>query len=176
MFGLSLLRRLPPVLSAWLIYYGLPVVLVLRFLLGTVIGVFALLLLMYWIMWISGDPKPLTFAQLLLWVDGLQTESKTAVVTSVLTIFGFLVAFHTAKVNWKAGALTHLKAHVADEIELFFNEAARLTIDAKIYVRSLVEAVNRIQDQGATSDTIFNVKYVLGKTPLPFLLPVIAYR
>lgn len=165
MFGLSILRRMPPPITAWLFYYGLPVVLVVRFLLGTILGVFALSLLLYWVMWIAGEPKPLTLAQLVLWVDGLPTESKTAVVTSVLTVFGFLVAFHTATVNWKAEALAHLKAHVAGEIEIFFNEASRLTKDAEIYIRSLVEVVNLVQHVGATSETVFRVQRVLETAP-----------
>lgn len=165
MFGLSLLRRMPPSLSARLFYYGLPVVLLLRFLLGTVLGVFILSSVLYWVMWTAGEPKPLTLAQLLLWIDGLPTESKTAVVTSVLTVLGFLVAFHTTTVNWKEEALAQLKAHAAGEIEIFFNEAARLTIDAKIYVRSLVDAVNFIQDQGATPDALFKVQRALEKAP-----------
>ena len=165
MLGLALLKRLPPALSAWLFYYGLPVLLTLRFLLGTITGAFILSLLLYWAMWSVGVPRPLTFAQLLLWVDELPKESKTAVVTSFLTVVGFLVAFHTATVNWKAAALAKMKADVAGEIELFFNEAARLTIDAQIYVRSLVEAVNLIEAQGATTEAAFNVQRTLEKNP-----------
>lgn len=164
MFGLSLLRRLPPKLSADIFYYVLPVVLVLRFLVGTILGVFILSALFYWAMWITGEPKPFTLSQLVLWVDGLPSESKTAIVTSVLTVLGFLIAFHNATVNWKAEALAHLKAAVAGEIELFFNEAARLTTDAEIYARSLVEAVNFFQSHGATPDAIFKIQRTLEQT------------
>lgn len=165
MFGLSLLRRMPPTVTAWLFYNGLPVVLVVRFLLGTIFGVLFLSLLLYWVMWTTGEPKPFTFAQLVLWVDGLPTESKTAVVTSVLTVLGFLIAFHTATVNWKAEALAHLKAHVAGEIELFFSEASRRITDAEIYVRSLVEAVNLAQGAGAPAEAVFKVQRALEMTP-----------
>lgn len=94
MFGLSLLRRMPPALTAHLFYYGLPVLLALRFLVGTVWGVFLLSAVVYCVSWLGGDSKPLTLGQLILWIDGLPTESKTAVVTSLLTVLGFLVAFH----------------------------------------------------------------------------------
>jgi hypothetical protein len=165
MFGLILLRRMPPALTACLFYYGLPVFLVLRFLIGTVWGVFLLSALLYWMLWLVGDSKPLTPGQLLLWIDGLPTESKTAVITSLLTVLGFLVAFHTATLNWKAEALAQLKAHVAGEIELFFTEASRLTIDAKIYVHSLIEAVNSVQAEGPTFDAMFKIQRTLEQLP-----------
>lgn len=164
MFGLSLLRRLPPKLSADIFYYVLPVVLLLRFLVGTILGVFFLSTILYWAMWTLGEPKPFTPSQLVLWIDGIPSESKTAIVTSVLTVLGFLIAFHTATVNWKAEAVAHLKAKVADEIEAFFTEASRLTTDAEIYARSLVEAVNFFQSQGATTEAIFKIQRTVEKT------------
>ncbi len=163
MFGLSLLRRLPPRLTANFFYYGIPVLLLLRFLVGTVFGVLLTSVTLYWLMWLAGDSKPFTLGQLVLWLDAQPTESKTAVVTSLLTVLGFLVAFHTATLNWKAEALANLKAHVAGEIELFFTEASRLIVDAQIYVRSLVEAVNAVQAQGPTFDAAFKVERAIEK-------------
>ena len=164
MFGLSLLRRLPPKLSADIFYYVLPVVLLLRFLVGTILGVFFLSAILYWAMWTMEEPKPFTLSQLVLWIDGIPSESKTAIVTSVLTVFGFLIAFHTATVNWKAEAVALLKAKVADEIEAFFTEASRLITDAEIYAKSLVEAVNFFHSQGATTEAIFKIQRTAEKT------------
>ena len=164
MFSLSLLKRKPPAVTAWLFYYGLPVDLIIRFLLGSMLGILLLSILLYWLMWVTGEPKPLTFAQLALWVDALPTESKTAVVTSVLTILGFLIAFHTATVNWKAEALAHLKERVAGEIELFFTEASGLITDTEIYADSLVKTIDLIQRVGKTPDAAFRVQRVLETT------------
>lgn len=163
MFGLSLLRHLPPGVTACAFYYGLPIVLAVRFLVGTVRGVFVLSVALYSVMWLVGEPKPFTLTELLLWLDELAPESKTAVVTTMLTVLGFLVAFHTATVNWKAQALAQLKQHVAGEIELFYAETSRLTTDAQIYARSLIEAVNSLQSQGASPDAIFCVRRALEK-------------
>lgn len=165
MFGLNLLRHLPPTMTAWTFYYGLPVVLAVRFLVGTVWGIFFSSVTLYMVMWFLGQPKPFTPTELVLWVDELSPESKTAVVTTMLTVLGFLVAFYTATINWKAQALAQLKEHVAGEIEVFFSEASRLTIDAQIYVRSLIEAVDTLQSKGMSPDTIFCVRRVLEKAP-----------
>lgn len=165
MFGLSLLRRMPPTILACIFYYVLPVLLVLRFLVGTVWGVFFLSAVVYSVSWLTGDSKPLSLGQLVLWIDGLPTESKTAVITSLLTVLGFLAAFHTATLNWKAEALAQLKAHVAGEIELFFTEATRLTTDAQIYVRSLVNVVNAAHAGGQHFAASFEIERALEQLP-----------
>lgn len=158
MLGVSMLRRMPPRVTAGLFYFAVPLFLLVRFFVGTILGALTLSVVMYWAMWTIGEPKPFTPAQLALWIDGLPIESKTAVVTSILTVLGFLIAFHTATANWKAEAVAQLKATVASEIEQFFNEAARLSTDAEIYVRSLIEAVNLIRTQGPTPEATFKIQ------------------
>ena len=158
MFGMSLIRMLPPWASVAVIYYVAPLFLALRFLLWSLKGVLALTILLYWLAWLAADPKPFTPAQLALWVDALPIESKTAVTTAVLTILGFLIAFYTASATWRSEGLAHLKAAVAGDIEVFFNEAARLITDAEIYVRYLVDTVNALQSTGVNPETMFRVK------------------
>ena len=165
MFGLTLLRSIPPTITARLFYYCTPVVLIFRFLIGTVWGVFLLSISLYSISWLVSESQPLTLSQLLLWIDELPVDSKTAVITSLLTVIGFLVAFHSATLNWKAQALVQLKTHVAGEIEQFFTEALRHTSDAEIYVRSLIEATNSVKNKGPTSDAIFKIQRSLELMP-----------
>lgn len=165
MSSLNLLRRFPPGLTSWLFFYGVPFILLLRFLVGTVSGIFISSILLYIGMSTYGETKPFSLAQLILWIDALPTESKTAVITSVLTVVGFLIAFHAATVNWKAEALANLKSHVANEIEEFFAEASRLTSDADIYIGSIIVAVNKAQQQGATPEATFAVQWALDRLP-----------
>jgi len=165
MFGLDIIRRVPPRITTLVFYYALPVFLLIRFLVSTIWGVLLLSIFLYWSMWHLGASKPYTAAELVLWIDGLSSESKTSVVTTMLTVLGFLVAFHTGTLNWKAQAFAQLKEHVASEVESFFTEASRLTIDAQIYVDSLVEAVNCLQSQGPTNDAVFAVRRALDLAP-----------
>jgi hypothetical protein len=163
MFALTFLRRAPPKIITAAFYYGLPVILLLRFLVSTIWGVLLLSATAYWFAWFIGDPKPFTLPELALLVDELPSESKTSVVTTTLTVLGFLIAFHTGTLNWKAQALAQIKQHVASEIESFYTEASRLTIDAKIYVDSLVKAASRLQSQGASNEAVFDVHQALQK-------------
>lgn len=145
-------------------YASLIVFLVFRLLLGSIFGVFISSVILYVFMSVWGDVKPFDFPQLILWVDELPNESKTAVFTSLLTILGFLVAFSTARLSWKEEALANLKLNAAEDIELFFNEAIKLSNSAEIYVRSVVEVFELCNKDEMDSDLIFKLKYLSENT------------
>lgn len=164
MFRDGFLRVISPKIFAWVFFYAFPVIIFIRFLVSTVFGLLILSSALYWLMWQFGFPKPFTSWQLLLWIDGLPTESKTSVITTLLTIIGFLIAFHTASLNWKAQALAELKKQVADEIETFYSEATNLTNEANNYVSYLVEVVEKIQSQNSPHEAQFSVNYALDRS------------
>lgn len=163
--SINLIRRLPPSLSAWLFYRGMPIALIARFLIGNIYGVFLGAICLYAFIWGFGGIKPLTLGQLLVWVDDLPIEAKTGLIAALLTIVGFLFAFHTATANWKAEALSNLKLHVATEIENFFAEASRLTSDAQIYADTLVNTVNKIQGNSDPAAVEFAVQWAIDRLP-----------
>ena len=160
----SILRKLPPTWSTSLIYTLAAIGFLWRFLVGTTLGIFFLSLALYGYMsWVS-DTKPFTPSQLLLWLADLPIEVKTAISAAILTIVGFLVAFHTATLNWKHQANAQLRAYVAGELEQFYAEVSGRTIEARIYAKTLVEAVNAIQAQGVSAETVSRVHFILDRT------------
>ena len=159
--GIEILRWLPPSVSLWLLRYGLPIVLFLRYLSGSLFGVLILVSGIYMAMSWVGHPKPWSTAELAIWVSNLPAEYKSAVISSVITIVGFLIAFRTATENWRAESLAHLRASVAGEVEVFFSEFLRCSDQARIYAESLVETIDQLQKQGASDDAIFSVQYAL---------------
>jgi hypothetical protein len=161
MSKVDILRLLRSARLALLVYVVLPVRILISVLFGTVFGVFLLSLFAYLIIPHVSNFTPFSADQLLLWVNDLPTDSKTSVITSVLVILGFLVAFHSASINWKAEAKAQLNNRISDEIEIFYNEVSRLTTKVEIYVRSLVKAAELIQKEPNSDEAIFHVKYVL---------------
>lgn len=93
MFGISIIRKLPPALLVWLFYYVFPVLLVIRFLIGSLLGTLLFTIGIYWTLKAYADTKPYTFSQLVLWIVNLPIESKTLVITLIITIIGFYLHF-----------------------------------------------------------------------------------
>ncbi len=164
MFELSILRKTPPKVFLWSLYLIAPIQLIFRFLTGTIYGALLFSVALYWLMDFACESKPFTFYQMLLWIDQLEDESKTAIATSVITILGFLVAFHTATQNWKSQALTNLKINAANEIEHFYNELLRLVASLEIEAKYVVETLDLIKKDGITQRTAAKVESAIDRT------------
>jgi hypothetical protein len=157
----KLIMRLPVAWATKVLLGGTAVALVARFLFGSAVGLLLMSFALYAAMWQMGDTKPLTFGQLLIWIDELPSDAKTGVASSLLTVVGFLVAFHAAAVNWKDEAVADLKVKVADEFSSFYTEASRLIVKAQIYVGSLLEAAELFRTQGPSREAEFRIKHAL---------------
>jgi hypothetical protein len=163
MSRLEIFRSAPPRLIAVMLRYVLPVILALRFLIGSTFGLAILSLILYFCMWQFGESKPLTFAQLALWIDDLPPEAKTAFVSVILTVLGFLVAFHTATANWKAETQARMKLEIADQVEDFFNEVLYLSDKATSFADRLLNAVEDAKKLGRSAENDFKVQYEYSK-------------
>lgn len=164
MLGYLFIRNLGPKAQAAFFYAVLPLLLFFRYLFGTFSGLIFFSLSLYGFMWHFSDSRPYSPAQLILWIDSLSRDYKTAFISSMLTVFGFLIAFHSTSSNCKAEALAKLKIDVALEIESFFNEAARLSTDLQIFAKSVIEAIERFDNTGPNDDTIFWLNRLIAQT------------
>jgi hypothetical protein len=161
MNGLKIIQKINPKHLVFFSIYLLPVLFVLQKLTNTVRGMLAGSLFLYFSTDFFSDSKPWSPSQLALWLDALPGESKTAVVTALLTILGFLVAFHSATVNWKAQIYAQIQIDTAKEIEEFFYEVNRLVDIARIDVKSMVEAARDFYAKGPTQETEFSIKWAM---------------
>lgn len=97
----------------------------------------------------------------MLWLSSQPEGYKVAFISAALTVVGFVVAFHTATINWRNQLKAELKAQSAGEIEEFFAIVARLISDASIYVQTLADAVTTIQKDSSPQETEFVVSWVV---------------
>jgi len=154
----------PSILTKLLLVYVV-VGVIWKFLTETAWGILVVSVFMYFLIPHITSIVPLTPMQLIVWTSDLPAEYKISVFSSLLTVVGFIIAFHTATINWKQQMSAQLKAAVAGDIEEFFNEVSRLTRNTKLYAELLIEAVDQIQQDGVDNETVFAIKYILSKTP-----------
>jgi hypothetical protein len=98
-------------------------------------------------------------------ISGLPSEYKTAAITALLTIAGFIVAFRTATSNWRQQMLASLKAEAAGEIEGVYSEASRLITSAEIFSDTVIRAVDCIQSMAPLEERLFSVQWVIQNLP-----------
>jgi hypothetical protein len=159
MFQVLFLRVAPPRLVAAFMRYVLPAAFVLRWLVQSVFGILCLSVALYWATWTFSETRPLTGMGLALWVDDLPTEAKAAALTIVMSVIGFLIAFHTASASWKAQARAKMQLDAAEEIEAFFNEFLTKAFQMQLIAKRLLRAVRRAKAEGVTPDTLFDLRY-----------------
>jgi hypothetical protein len=132
-----------------------------RLLFGTALGALGLSLLFYHFTPTIWGVQPLSTLDLIVWFSELSEGYKVALLSSVLTVSGFIVAFHTATINWKNQLKAQLKSQCAGEIEEFFAIVSGLISDAEIYVNSLITAVNKLENCKDQDEARFAVDWAI---------------
>ncbi|MDM5264496.1 hypothetical protein PF327_09830 [Sulfurovum sp. XTW-4] len=116
-------------------------------------------MLAYWYADTFTKIDPFSLKELINWVSTLKLEYKVALISSGVTIAGFAIAFHTATINWRAQMRAQMMLQVSGEVENFFSTVSRNISTAKFYVKSLVEAANKIQNGAPTNEAEFLLYY-----------------
>ena len=154
-----MLSKLPPYFSVPLFYGFITSMYLIRFFVGNVFGIFLLALLVYFKCEFVFGYKPYSLDQLMFWLVSQSEATKTALLSSFITIIGFMLAYATATANWKGQLLANLKLQASGELDVFFSEYSRLATDCEIYASALADAVDKIQNNCSIEDAVFLAGY-----------------
>ena len=160
---IGLFKKIQPSISVPLFYVFVTIALVVRFLIASVFGAFALAIFAYWYIGQYTAISPFTGHELLIWFGELEPAYRVAFFGSLVTVLGFVVAFHTATVNWRNQMKAQLKSDAAGEIENFFAIVGRSIRGVQLYVDDLVDTANLIQNGGDPAELSFRVRYAQGR-------------
>jgi len=151
--------KFPPKLSVPLFYAFITLMYLIRFFVGNIYGIFLLVLFVY----LRADDllgvAPYNAEQLIFWLVSQSESTKNALLSSSITVLGFMLAYATATANWKGQLLANLKLQAAGELDVFFAEYSKLATDCKIYASALIEAVDKIQKKCTLEEAIFLAGY-----------------
>lgn len=151
--------KLPPSLSVPIFYTFVTITFIYRFLFGNIYGILITCLVVYNYSEFLFGTTPLSFDGLIQWVVTQSESTKVALLSAIITVVGFLIAYATATSNWRSQLLANLKVQAAGEIEVFFAECSKLATDCKIYANALVDAVDKIQKGCSIEDAEFLSHY-----------------
>lgn len=151
--------KLPPKISVPLFYAFITFMFLLRFLIGNVYGIFLLCIIFYRNCATLIGITPFGFDELMHWLVIQTVTTKTAILSSFITVIGFMLAYATATANWKGQLLANIKLQAAGEIDVFFSEFSKLATDCNIYASALAEAVDKIQKNCSIEEAIFLANY-----------------
>ncbi|MGU5767204.1 hypothetical protein [Aeromonas allosaccharophila] len=148
-----------PLLLTILFYIFITVSYIMRFFIGNIYGIFFLALIIYWNADELFSINPYTPEQLLLWFSSQSESTITALLSTIITVIGFMLTYATATANWKGQLLANLKLQAAGELDVFFSEYSKLVTSCDIYAKALIDAVNKIQNGCSLEEATFLTDY-----------------
>lgn len=145
--------KLPsPILGpAFVFIYGLA--LLWLWLAGSLSGLLAVAVAVYWLCGSTGLVEPMTAAQLAMWFDDLSVEAKSALLTAAITAIGFVVTFRLAIVATQKQLLVQRRLDIAEKLDDFFDEAVDLANQLSFYAEQLLDLHQRIMSSPNTAET-----------------------
>lgn len=153
-----------PIVSMGVIYFVNIFRVIYRYLFGTVWGVLFLAIMMYYNSEFLLGTTPISFNELCLLLFSLSETMKAAIVSSLITIIGFIVAYATASSNWKAQLQGTLKSEASFECVNFFDNTQKKVMDCFLYAESLKATIEKIQAGKPKEELLFHTKYDREKT------------
>jgi len=137
----------------------------IRQLIGTAWGVLLLSIALYFFEVLFSSSPPWSGAQLAVWIAELPTDAKSALGGAVITVGGFLLAFHAASNGWKSEAKAQLHLAAAKDHDELFSEAIDLAISTNLYVAELLRISESLRTEGVTRRNTVQVREALRKQP-----------
>ena len=161
---MKIFQKLPPGISIPLFYTFISVGMLWKVLFGSILGAFFVAVVAYQVSPAVFGVEPLSVGEVISWFSQLPETYKVASLSAALTVAGFIVAFHTATINWKNQLRAELKSQAAGEVEEFFGVVAGLVSDAAIYVECLIDAVDKLQKGSDPDEARFAVNWAIDGT------------
>jgi hypothetical protein len=135
----------------------------IRFFTRNIYGLFLLSLFFYWQAPNIFGEKPFNFAEMFAWFDKLSETFKTAILSSLLTIVGFLIAFQSATKNWKDQLLANIRLDASNNIDITYNRISELINFIKIYADLNLQIVEKIQSNGEPKEVANDIRYIMSQ-------------
>ncbi|BBO79629.1 hypothetical protein DSCO28_01950 [Desulfosarcina ovata subsp. sediminis] len=117
-------------------------------------------LILYWQAPKIFGAKPFNFSELVIWFDNLSESFKTAIISSLLTIIGFLIAFQSATKNWKDQLVANIRLDASNNIDLIYTRISELINSIKIYADMNLQIVEKIGAGGDLNEIANDIRYI----------------
>lgn len=144
-----------------LIWAWLTAIFIGQFLLSSSYGILVTTGLLYYFSPALFGVEPYSSQQLFLFLSTVDKEYKIAIISSVITVIGFLLAFSSSRAAVKSQLLLQYRTAVADDINDLVNQASYLANAIKIKSDLLQNLKERIARNSFDPELPGEVKHIL---------------
>jgi hypothetical protein len=106
----------------------------------------------------------MTVRELTLLIFSLESEYKVGILSSLITVIGFIYAFHMSGESWRRQMREEQKFKAASEIEDFFYRVLNTSYTLERYAEGLVSLVEMRSTDGLTARVEMEIRIMIAKT------------
>ncbi len=98
--------------------------------------------------------------ELVIYLSSLEKDYKIAVISSLITVIGFLLAFSTSSAAVKEQLLLQYKSQVAEEVSSFADDVCTVLTAIRIKADLIIECKAQIDKCPSSPETVFVIDYL----------------
>ena len=138
--------------------------LILRFFIANIYGIFILFVSFYYLLPHITGIQPFNLNELIAWFIEQSDTLKSLLVSSLITVIGFVIAFQIATKNWKDQLVANIRVQASNEIDAIYTRINELINSIKIYVDSNLKILEKIGNNEDPFEISSSIKFVLSQT------------
>lgn len=138
---------------------------IFRFFVGNIYGIFLLTIGCYFILPHVSQIKPYNFNELMIWFVSLDREYKISILSSVLTIVGFLIAFQVATTNWTHQMKAGLRLEASKDIESSYGRVTELIISIQTFIDMNIDLITKVEKEVPEYEIRSDLDFLSSRTP-----------
>jgi len=138
--------------------------LLIRFFTNNLYGIFLLVLLCYFLSPYVTGIKPLTFSELITLLSEQSETTKGLLLSSTITVIGFLIAFQSATKNWKDQLRANLRVEASKDIDLTYSRIAELILSIRTYADTNLNVLEKIKNNAPEIELFSGIQFAVSQT------------
>lgn len=148
----------------YLLFVSILLRLIFRFFTANIYGIFILLISIYYIYPYFTGVEPFKLNDLMIWFAEQSDTLKSLLVSSLVTVIGFIIAFQSATKNWKDQLVGNIRVQASNDIDAIYTRINEIINSLKIYSDTNLKILSRIKSNADSNEIYSSIKFVLSQT------------
>ena len=138
--------------------------LILHFFIANIYGIGILFVSLYFLSPHITDVQPFNLSELIIWSTEQSDTLKALLVSSLVTVIGFMIAFQSATKNWKDQLIANIRVQASNDIDEIYTRINELINSINMYVDNNLEILSKIKNNADSIEIDSGVRFVLSRT------------
>ncbi|MBQ26086.1 hypothetical protein [Alcanivorax sp.] len=149
--------------NAFLANFGLPLLIsvsiVFLFLTSSLAGVFLLTISLYALLFFF-DYEVMSLGELLIYISKLDAGIIASIISSLVTVLGFFIAFSTGRKSWEIQKKTEFSIEVSESLSVIVNDLVDGIINLNIYYSGVIDACSSLEENPHGKQSLSKLRYI----------------